>query len=261
MVPCKSVRLVRRRTVSHIEDAPPPGSGRAFLASAAPVHLLPPPDPHGDMRMTWRCASLLLGLLPMTLGAQQQATASLSDTEIQPLYSLSQTVRVMAEVCSQQFPQHASTVAAAYAAWGEKHGRASLDSLIERTARRRASMGRAILRSTSSSLLNGDPAAACGNFGAHIATAIHDLGSAGYRRVASRAAPTRVAGVDSTTRAAADRGGSCCQSTTANISAAGRGARRHGRHDAGGAIRAHSGAAHARTAGNDRRHGCHDSRQ
>ena len=128
------------------------------------------------MRASEWIGALMIGAFPMVLAAQQPKPPSLNDAELRPLYSLIQTVRVMADVCSEQFPQHAASVATAVAAWGDKHGRAPLDSLIERTARRRAAIGRAFIRGTSTSLFNGDPAAACGNFGAFIATATYDLG-------------------------------------------------------------------------------------
>jgi hypothetical protein len=124
--------------------------------------------------------SLLLGLasvfLPLAIAAQNTAPARLDDPDLQQLYPIAQKVQVMGELCLQQAPDHAAGVSAALATWNTRHARPQLDSLINATARRRAAIGRSLIRSMGATLFGGDIRAACSNFAAHIGTAEHDLG-------------------------------------------------------------------------------------
>ena len=76
----------------------------------------------------------------------------------------------------QELPAQSAGVPAALADWNARHARPQLDSVIERTSRRRAALGRSFIRSMGASLFGGDPAGACANFAAHIGTAENDLG-------------------------------------------------------------------------------------
>ena len=115
-------------------------------------------------------------LLPLIAGAQNTAPARLDDPDIKELFPLAQKVQVMGEICLQQATEYADGVNAALAAWNSKHARPQLDSLINATARRRAALGRNLLRAMGATLFGGDVRAVCSNFAAHLGTAEHDLG-------------------------------------------------------------------------------------
>jgi hypothetical protein len=108
----------------------------------------------------------------------QSARVTLDDPDIKLLYPLAQQVQVMAEVCQRDLPAQSAGVPAALALWNDRHGRVQLDSLINAIARRRAAMGRTMMRMSGTALLGADPAAACGNFGSFVSTAQFDLGVA-----------------------------------------------------------------------------------
>jgi hypothetical protein len=122
---------------------------------------------------------LLIGA-PGRLPAQALLTASLQDPDIALLYPMAQKVIVMSEVCLKELPTQSAGVPAALAAWNTRHARPQLDSLIERTAKRRAAMGRSLMRMTGMRLLGADPVAACQNFAVHIGTTEHDLGASDF---------------------------------------------------------------------------------
>jgi hypothetical protein len=132
------------------------------------------------LRPTRRLLSRLAVFLCGTTGAMlaQPAPASLDDPDISLLYNLAQRVQAMAEVCQQQLPDVSAGVPAALSTWNTRHARVQLDALVERTARRRAAMGRSMLRMSGPSLLGADPRAACANFGSYVSTAQYDLGLA-----------------------------------------------------------------------------------
>jgi hypothetical protein len=109
------------------------------------------------------------------IAAQSSPSLSVNDPDIKLLFPLAQKVQVMAELCVKELPAQSQGVPAALAAWNERHARPQLDSLIERTMKRRAAMGRGIIRMMGAQLFNGDPAGACSNFAAHISSAENDL--------------------------------------------------------------------------------------
>jgi hypothetical protein len=155
-------------------------SARARLAAIETSHTLPD---YISMSRKRRARSLMLVAtalallaLPVRSSAQSASTATLDDPDISLLYPLAQKVQVMADVCLKDLPAQSANVPAALSAWNERHARPQLDSVIERTARRRAAMGRTFIRSMGVALFGGDPSRACADFAAFIATAEHDLG-------------------------------------------------------------------------------------
>ena len=123
-----------------------------------------------------RARNSLVGLmLPLIAGAQSTMPVRLDDPDLKELYPLAQKVQVMGELCLEQAPQNAAGVSAALTAWNAKHARPQLDSLINATFKRRAALGRSLIRSMGATLFGGDVQGACSNFAAFLSTAEHDL--------------------------------------------------------------------------------------
>jgi hypothetical protein len=123
-----------------------------------------------------RAALALVMISPLPLAAQTPEPPSLTkDPDLKLLFPLAQKVQVMAELCVKELPQQSAGVPAALATWNERHARPQLDSLIDRTMKRRAAMGRSVIRMMGAQLFNGDPAAGCSNFAALINSPENDL--------------------------------------------------------------------------------------